>query len=223
MSQQLPEHSKPVSVKTQEIVENGYDEGHFAENYWLTPDAGGGRRIDRSAGALIRYTRRLIELGVLPKEPRVLDISAGPGMIVHQFRQEGFRCEGCEFSESGRRIAMAEFGIDLLHGDLRAKLPYECGSFDFAMCVGVLTMIPEKYLQNALVEIRRVLSMCGIAHLHLMNPDPIPGEPHITSLPFTEWWGKIIEVGFSDITSMWSPQREGIGMDNEFSGIFLKA
>lgn len=213
-------NSKPIAEKTHEVIANGYDESAFAGNYWLTPDAGGERRIDRSAGALIGYTNRLIGLGALPKTPKVLDISAGPGMIVHQFRQSGFDCEGCEFSESGRRIAKAEFGIELLDADLRSRLPYEDGSFDFAMCVGVLTMIPVKHLLNALSEIRRVLSHGGIVHLHLMNPSTVSHEPHITNLPMTEWWRLANQAGLVDMTSLWPPQREGIGVYNEFSGIW---
>lgn len=216
----MTEHSKPITTKTPEITAEGYDESAFAENYWLTPDASGGRRIDRGAGPLVNYAKKMVSLGALREECRVIDISAGPGMMVHQFRQAGFACEGCEFSESGRRIAKAQFGIDLLHGDLRSILPYEDRSFDFAMCVGVLTMIPLKHLPNALREIHRILAPGGIVHLHLMNPDPEPDEPHLTNLPLTEWWKIAHEAGLVDVTSIWPPQREGIGIYSEFSGIF---
>jgi SAM-dependent methyltransferase len=216
----LPTHSKPIAEKSENVIANGYDESAFAENYWLTPDVGGGRRIDRCAGALLRYVGRLIEIDALQKSPRILDISAGPGMMVHQFRNAGFECEGCEFSQSGIRIAKKEFGIDLLHGDLRSRLPYEDGTFDFAMCVGVLTMIPVNYVSNALSEIRRVLADGGIVHLHLMNPNPVSHEPHLTSLPMTEWWRLADQAGLVDKTSLWPPQREGIGVGAEFSGIW---
>lgn len=217
---QLASHSKPVAVKTPDVVENGYDESAFAENYWLIPDVCGHRRIDRCAGSLLRYVGRLIEIDVIPKRPRILDIGAGPGMIVHQFRNAGFECEGCEFSESGRRIARSEFGIELLHGDLRSKLPYEDGSFDFAMCVGVLTMIPVNCMRNALGEIRRILADDGVVHLNLLNPCNSANEPHITSLPIKEWWRLVQQAGLVDKTSIWPPQREGIGAGREFSGIW---
>lgn len=212
--------SKPIHEKTAEIIVGGYDESAYAESYWLEPDVRGCRRIDRSAASLISLVERLREIKALPHNPRILDIGAGPGMVVHQFREAGFECEGCEFSESGRRIAKATFGIDLLYGDLRESLPYKDGEFDFAMCVGVMTMIPERSVLNAFREIRRVVATEGIVHLHLMNPNPAFIEPHITNLPVKKWWDLARKAELIDATSLWPPQREGIGVLNEFSGIF---
>ena len=217
----MEEHSKPIVPKTDEIIASGYDESAFAENYWLTPDVKGHRRIDRSAGSLLEYVRHLIFVGMLPENPRIVDIGAGAGGIVHQFRQAGFRCEGCEFSASGREIAKAQFNIDLLPCDLRDSLPYPNCTFDFAMCVGVLTMIPESHIIIAMRLTREILQYAGLAHLHVLNPRDVINEPHITRMESWRWGNQARKAGFVDVTSACPPQWFGIGMNRgEFSGLF---
>lgn len=213
--------SLPVSPKTTERIESGYAESDFADNYWTTPDASGNRRIDRSATTIIRVVKRLVETNVLPANPHCLDIGAGPGNMVRDFIAAGFRCEGCEFSESGRRLAHEQFGITLKPCDLRERIPHENSQFDFAYCVGVLTMIPQQRLLVAFSEMHRILKLGGILHINLQNPNSSMSEPHLTNLTHRQWWDLLREVGLMDATSLWPPQREGIGMNDEFCGLFL--
>lgn len=196
------------------------DERAFGENYWVVPDRSGNRRIDRKADPIIELVRRLVYINVLPENPLCVDVGAGPGNMVRDFRVAGFDCEGCEFSESGRRLAMEHFGITLPYCDLRESIPFRDGQFDFMYCVGVMTMIPREHVPTAFREMHRTLRRGGILHINLVNPKLVENEPHLTNMAYTEWLGLLKGAGFEDVTSLWPPQRHGIGVNNEFCGIF---
>lgn len=215
-------HSLPLADKTEKRINEGYDESHFGENYWMTPDKAGNRRIDRKATLIVNLVKRLVQLKVIPPEPLIVDIGAGPGNMVNDFIESGFSCEGCEFSESGRRLAKEHFNLDMPFLDLRESIPFEDNLFDFAYCVGVMSMIPKKDLPTSFKEMYRILKPDGILHISLLNSKPVSNEPHLTSLTYEEWRNEIIKAGFDDVTSLWPPQREGIGMNNEFCGLFRK-
>lgn len=215
-------HSLPLSPKTPERIKKGYDEDHFGENYWLHPDRAGNPRVERRATPIIEYVKMLKFTKVLPDEPRILDVGAGAGNMVKDFRDAGYQCEGTEFSESGRRISKEKFEITLSKCDLRSRIEEEDQSYDFAYCVGVLSMIPRDDMHVAIREIYRVLKNGGALLTSLLNPKPVDNEPHLTSMTYYEWRWFHTVGGFQDITSIWAPQRHGIGMNNEFAGLFLK-
>ena len=216
--------SKPISPKTEGIILNGYSEDDYAASYWLEPNVNGERRIDRSANHLIEHLKTLIERGDMEADTMVLDIGAGPGNMVNDFMQAGFAVEGCEYSTSGRSLAKKIFGLDIPACDLRGPIgiPYESSFFDYAYCVGVLTMIPEQNISTAISECARILVRGGILLVNLMNPVNVDNEPHITSLPHREWHRLFKQSDLEDITSILPPQQFGIGVKNEFCGIFRK-
>lgn len=215
-------NSLPMSGKTDQTVDSGYDSGDFADNYWTTPDVNGRARIDRDAGSLIRLTKNLVRNKIIPQTAMMLDIGAGPGNMVRDFREAGFNAMGCEFSMSGRALALKRFGIHLDFCDLRKTMPYVDGVFGFAYCVGVLSMIPKVMLPVTMLEMRRVMKVGGVLHINIMNPNSDKSEPHLTSLPYLQWWTLFTDAGFEDVTSLWPPQREGIGVVDEFCGLFRR-
>jgi len=215
-------HSLPLKTKNDNVISGGYNEGDFGENYWLTPDKYGNRRIDRDATPIVKLVGSLVHFSILPAAPDILDIGAGPGNMAQCFVDAGYKCAGCEYSHSGIRLAKEHFGKTLSFCDLRESIPYSDGSFDFAYCVGVMSMIPRSRIPVAFSEMRRILRVGGVLLISLLNPLETVKDPHLTSLPYEEWRRLLGDAGLDDVTSLWPPQRHGIGMANEFCGIFRK-
>lgn len=222
--------SFPERKKDDAIIENGYEPEDFGGNYWVARNIKGNRRIDRDARSLIAYVEGLVGNDVLPAQPKVCDVSCGPGNMVMDFRNHGFDAVGCEFSKAARDLGKEHFNMDIPFGDLRGQLPFLTDSFDFAYCVGVMTMIPKKDVPNACQELHRIINSGGLLHILLINPGmhgPRAGnEPHLTRMPHSEWNQHFLDAGLTDITADWRPQNFGIGVnpdpDFEFAKLYRK-
>lgn len=214
-----------------DIEKNGYEEEVFDDNYWLYSDGVHPARINKSAKQLIRYFDDLFEMTLLKVNPKgtftIGDIGAGAGNMVYQLHSAGFKTDGCEFSESGKRLAKERFNINLEHCDLRSVLPYEDDHFDWTFCVGVLSMIPKKDMGNAIQEILRVTRYGALINVGTSigynRVDRIGNPHHLTPISPSVMWSIINEIGF-DWTSILPPQKSkyGIGVADEFSGLFSK-
>jgi SAM-dependent methyltransferase len=214
-----------------DIEKNGYEEEVFGDDYWLYSDGKSPARINKSALQLIKYFDDIFKSTLLKVNPkgvfRIGDIGAGAGSMVKQFHDAGFKAEGCEYSESGKRISKERFGIELGHCDLRGVLPYEDDYFDWTYCVGVLSMIPEKDMTNALKEILRVTRYGALINagttIGYNRVDRIGNPHHLTPIIPSKMWQRINEIGL-DWTSILPPQKQkyGIGVANEFAGLFGK-
>jgi len=214
----------PLKEKSHAAIETGYDAEDFGEGYWLDKNRDGHRRIDRDAKTMIAYVKALQFIEAIPTEPApaILDVGAGPGRMVKDFRDAGYNAHGCEFSPSGRKLGKERFNIDLKFVDLRESVPWPDEQFDFAYCVGVLSMIPKAKIPVALFEICRVLKDGGLFFPMLLNPTPVMAEPHLTGMTYEEWRAHHLAAGFEEVSSLWAAQRHGLGMGNEFCGLFRK-
>lgn len=221
-------------AKKEGLIDKGYAESDFRREYWLgTSEVLEGMgfvpRVRRDQGSLVKYYRDLLQL-CNREGASILDVGAGAGATVNGFREAGFTAEGCEFSSSGREVALEEFGIELKTCDLRAELPYENDEFDFSLCLGVLSMVPEKYMENALLEILRVTKYAVMVNIgthfrELMKADlTTNNRHHITNLARATYWELFSRCGAVDITSFLPPQKNtyGIGVGSEFCGLFAK-
>jgi len=211
-----------------EVIEKGYNESDFGETYWTIPQPNGTPpRMQRNADPLICYVKDIFGIFNMDKNYTVIDIGAGAGNVVRDFRAAGFITNGCEFSASGRKIAEEKFGIELDYCDLREKLPYRNNEFDWAMAIGLLTMIPKRFLDNAIQEIFRVVRFGVIINIQSFNfEDQLQSHNllHISGMTTKEWWRLLHANSIVDITSIIPQQKDRYKMatENEFAGLFIK-
>lgn len=219
--------------KKRTIVDIGYDETDFTDEYWTQGGDFGVHftpRIERTNDNIIKYFDDLIaNFNMNKNNIKILDVGAGAGNMVNHFNNFGFNAYGCEYSASGRRLAKERFDVDLEICDLRNSLPYEDNSFDFGMCIGVLSMIPKDSMQNAISEIMRVIRYAVLVSIGTFeNPNACEKDKnfmnphHLTNLPAMEYYHIFNKAGAVDITSIQPPQKKfyGIGTATEFCGIF---
>lgn len=102
----------------------------------------------------------------------VLDAGCGPGVVLDEVCMRGHNGTGIDVSdtmveEANRRLDKYVKGKTLCQtGDIEA-LPYDQGSFDVVMSLGVLMYLPSDH--KALLEISRVVKSGGIVLLVLPN------------------------------------------------------
>ena len=209
------------------IEKNGYDEDKFTDEYWLYSDGKNPARINKDASCIVNY---FTDIKKITKQENIYigDIGAGAGNMVNQLRRNSFKADGCEFSFSGRRIAKEKFNIVLEECDLRTKLTYNDDHFEWSYCVGVLSMIPQECMKNALEEIFRITKygvLINVGTSIANNKIDRRGNPHhLTPIDSNYMWKKIKKIGGYDWTSILPPQkaRYGIGIIDEFAGLFGK-
>jgi len=144
-------------IKTDKKEANGYDENDFSKSYWIDK-IGTVPRYQRGSINIIRYFDGLFEnINIDKTKIKMLDISAGSGNSVNEFRQHNYNMEGCEFSKSGREVAKEKFNIDLRAYDFRIPMLYKDNQFDWGMCIASLSMCPEKFIEQAIHEMFRVI------------------------------------------------------------------
>lgn len=117
------------------------------------------------------------------KDKSVLEYGFGVGRILKYMSEYSNSCHGVDISEK-----MLKHAKDYLKNkDIKLRcfdgktLPYDNNSFDMVYSIHVLQHIPtKKMLNNALVEIRRVLKKGGVAALHfsgdISESDKPPGQ-----------------------------------------------
>lgn len=214
---------KHMIAAKDKYANEGYPEFMFADDYWL---GGENPRIEKSAHQVIGYFSRLGRL-IGRRIDDILDIGAGAGNMVHQIQNAGYRCNGCEFSSSGRRLAQDRFGIELAECDLRMELPYIDNQFKWGYCVGVLSMIPPEYMGNAVREILRVVELGVLVNMSMVIGPPSGNREgncwHLNAPGVMAMHGLFTKYGY-DYTGLLPPQKTeiGIGVEDEFCGLFSK-
>lgn len=119
----------------------------------------------------ILQTRRTHVLGLLDEHPgRVLDAGSGPGVFTAGLLERGAECWLVDHSPKMLRAARAKFPDDrrvrLAVADVDA-LPFDDGSFDTVLCIGVLQYLPRA--DRAIGELARVTRSGGTLIVALPN------------------------------------------------------
>jgi SAM-dependent methyltransferase len=94
---------------------------------------------------------------------RLLDVPAGHGALAERLRSMGFDVSCCDLYPQ----IFALDNIPVSQGDLDAKLPFEDGSFEYAVCVEGLEHIENP--ANAIRELSRVLAAGGTLIVSVPN------------------------------------------------------
>ncbi|HEY3352054.1 MAG TPA: methyltransferase domain-containing protein [Polyangia bacterium] len=131
---------------------------------------------DRFARAVARRKDYAFEmLARLPdvRRGRALDIGCGGGFYLEELARRGFAAAGVDSSPGmldrcRDRLARAGLGarVRLAHGDVEA-LPFDDGSFDLVLAIGVLGYLLRD--DRALAELRRVLRPGGYVIVNVTN------------------------------------------------------
>jgi SAM-dependent methyltransferase len=108
----------------------------------------------------------------LPGTARILDVGAGTGRLVQRLISQGYAALGMDYSfemlvKASERIRPGDGGgSPLLQADV-ASLPFEAGSFDVVVCIGVIPHLPA--YDAALQELGRLLKPGGTLLLTFDN------------------------------------------------------
>ena len=99
----------------------------------------------------------------LPDAASVLDVGCGTGLVGRELRFRGFtgRLVGLDLSQASLDLAQQSGAYDDLHrADLQQPLPLDDAGFDAAVCVGVMTYLPE--VEAAWREFARLVRPGGV-------------------------------------------------------------
>ena len=120
------------------------------------------RRASRDmAGAIVRH--------LAPR--RTLDVGCGVGALVAEIRRAGVDGAGCDFSDAFLERAPRRARGHLTRQDV-AALGYEDGAFDVVTCMEVLEHLPERVIDQAVAELRRVARGVVVVTTPSFGPNP---------------------------------------------------
>lgn len=100
------------------------------------------------------------------KRGRLLDVGCGHGYFMKLAAEKGWKPEGVEISESGRKFAEEKLGFKVF-GKPLAELGLPAGTYDAVTLWGVLDVLPDPLAE--LKEIYRVLKPGGALFLRVNN------------------------------------------------------
>ncbi len=124
--------------------------------------------------AMTRYIKDVIN----PKT--VLDVGCGIGQLVNQLRKLHIDARGLEYSNSF--ISMSPVKDYIYQGDIQNLKQFEDGSFDLIVCMEVLEHVPPTYLNNIILELKRISKN----QLLITTPSYGPNEFGYNGLPLNE-------------------------------------
>jgi methyltransferase-like protein/trans-aconitate methyltransferase len=109
---------------------------------------------------------------VLPERAAILELGCGEGghLLPIAARAPGSRCVGVDLAQTAiaegiRRAEKAGLtNVTFVQADL-AALPEDLGTFDYIICHGVFSWVPEPAREGILAACRRHLSPQGIAYI----------------------------------------------------------
>lgn len=146
------------------LVAGGGDPGEVAEHY----DGWAGSYdvdLDRwSYQAPDRVARTVVTQR--PRAGDLLDVGCGTGMVGRALRAAGCQAEltGLDISEQSLEVARRSGVYTTVRAaDLQQPLPLEDDSFDVALCVGVMTYLPQT--EAVWRELARVTRTGGLVSL----------------------------------------------------------
>ena len=109
---------------------------------------------------------------------RLLDLGCGPAILTRDLAARGWRVSGMDLS-SGMLAAASRSTADLVRGSARftageaTRLPFQTGSFNTVLCIGVVSYIDD--VSVLLNEVHRVLKPGGQAIFQISNASSIAG------------------------------------------------
>lgn len=144
---------------SKQIVKRSFD-ARVTE--WATSYCGPGPRTVsvKNLMARQRFALQMVDAR-LPRGSKILDVGCGPGETAAKLRHRGYDVWGLDIAESMVRCARERCGADRFQvGDIEA-IPFQDGTFDCVVCLGVLEYLDADAV--ALSEIERVLKPGGRA------------------------------------------------------------
>ncbi len=118
--------------------------------------------------AASNYDEKMLDQLGVPKnaEMKLLDIACGNGFLL-QTAENRVKTFGIDISENAIRNAKQRAGKTVFSSGSAEKLPFEDNFFDFVTCLGSMEHFIN--VDNALMEIKRVLIKGGKANIHVPN------------------------------------------------------
>ena len=98
-----------------------------------------------------------------PEAASILDVGCGTGLVGQALRSRGFAGEirGLDISEASLEIAQRSGAYaSVARADLQQRLPIKTDSIDAAVCVGVMTYLPD--VEGIWRELARVVRPGGL-------------------------------------------------------------
>jgi 2-polyprenyl-6-hydroxyphenyl methylase/3-demethylubiquinone-9 3-methyltransferase len=187
-------------------VDNAIYERH-ADTWWREDGPLHGLRTMMNP-ARVPYIRRTIaaELGLAPRELRLLDVGCGGGFLAEPFAQLGFRVTGIDPSaatiEAARRHAEEE-ELDIAYFVGRGEdLPCPDDSFDVVVCCDVLEHVDD--VAATVREVARVLLPGGVFVYDTINRT-VASRLVVIKL-MQEWaWSRFVPRDLHDWTRFVTP------------------
>jgi SAM-dependent methyltransferase len=113
-------------------------------------------------------------------EGRLLDVGCSTGLFLGRAKQAGLTAEGVEFSEQSAAIARDNFGVDVLHGDIRAASDRD-GEYDLVTMFDVI-----EHVRHPSQDIKAVYDLLKPGGLFILSTPNIDGLFPRLSYPFAE-------------------------------------
>ena len=110
---------------------------------------------------------------------RILDVGCGPGKLLSDLREQGWKVYGVDFSPIAVEYARSQHGLDVRLGDL-FQAGYESGFFDVVMFNHSLEHIYNPV--ETLKEAHRILKPGGLLFIS------IPNAGGLEAKIFGKWW-----------------------------------
>ncbi len=107
-----------------------------------------------------------------PDPGRWLDIGCGPGFLLSQAKERGWRCTGLDSSPFAPKFARERFGLEDVHSGLIEDASFEKGSFDVISMQHVIEHLYEPV--STMREVADLLKPGGL--LYLETPDICSGS-----------------------------------------------
>jgi len=122
--------------------------------------------------------KEFLDVAMLTKHPKVLDLGCGIGRHVKYCFELGLEAYGVDLSEAAVITArnwlsaagMPDVDSRIVQGDIR-QLPWGNGFFEFAVSHGVLDSMPLEISRAAFLELARVIIPGGVFYCDLISGD----------------------------------------------------
>lgn len=134
--------------------------------------------------------------GVLRRYPdtrRVIDLGAGTGAHVAEFKRHGVDCVGFEYSARARQVGRERLDVTLEPFDLTDPEPWNGEHYDLAVSLEVAEHLPPE-LGERLVEI---CTKAAPRVLFSAAPPGQDGQGHINEQPKAYWLERFARHGYT--------------------------